>query len=132
MRRRRTPWKVIEPRWGWYTPFKTFKSELLPAPLGPMIAQISPRRTSRLTPERAVTPPKESVTSSTFSRTSPIRFGTFIPKAAFVTEGKACGSSGLVDIAGDGEGPRRLRRAPDAGAQSAEFFLHPDVSPIQM
>src|SRR6266404_1331553 len=50
----------------------TFRSELLPAPLGPMIARISPRRASRLTPESAATPPNESETSSTERRTSPI------------------------------------------------------------
>ena len=37
-------------------PFMTFSKELLPAPFGPISAQISLFRTSKVTPERAVTP----------------------------------------------------------------------------
>src|SRR6185503_6238754 len=44
-----------------------FSSEVLPAPLGPMIERISPVRTSKLTPSTAVTPPKCLATSSTRS-----------------------------------------------------------------
>src|SRR3989454_10667254 len=46
--------------------------ELLPAPLGPMIARTSWLRTSNETPLSAFTPPKASDTPSTDSRTSPV------------------------------------------------------------
>jgi hypothetical protein len=45
--------------------------DVLPAPLGPMMARISPLRMSKDTPVTALTPPKESDTSSTESSTSP-------------------------------------------------------------
>src|SRR5258708_8291676 len=46
-------------------------SEVLPAPLGPMMARISPLRMSKETPLTALTPPKASDTFSTASSTSP-------------------------------------------------------------
>src|SRR5215470_2580708 len=49
----------------------TLSSEVLPAPLGPMMARISPLRMSKETPLIALTPPKASETSSTASSTSP-------------------------------------------------------------
>src|SRR5438067_327616 len=48
----------------------TFSTELFPAPLGPMIAWISPLRTLRSTSARAVTPPKERVIPSKASISS--------------------------------------------------------------
>src|SRR5438552_7418226 len=50
----------------------TFSIELLPAPLGPMMARISCSRTSKLTSASAFTPPKASDTPSIASITSPI------------------------------------------------------------
>ena len=47
-----------------------FKSELFPAPFGPMSAQISPRATEKLRSERALTPRNESETSRTSSKGS--------------------------------------------------------------
>src|SRR5262249_4379890 len=49
----------------------TLSSEVLPAPLGPMMARISPLRMSKETPLIALTPPKASDTFSTASSTSP-------------------------------------------------------------
>src|SRR5437762_1955860 len=51
----------------------TFKSELLPAPLGPMIARTSCSRTSNVISESALTPPKASEMLSSFKTTSPMR-----------------------------------------------------------
>ncbi len=42
--------------------------EVLPAPLGPMIARISPANTSKLTRVRACVPPKRNETSSTLRK----------------------------------------------------------------
>src|SRR5487761_1204976 len=47
-----------------------FKSEVLPAPFGPMIEMSSPPRTDRLTPATARTPPKCLETSETTSVSS--------------------------------------------------------------
>jgi hypothetical protein len=44
-----------------------FNILVFPAPLGPMTANISPSLTSKLTPERAATPPKFKQMSSTFN-----------------------------------------------------------------
>src|SRR5262245_35254901 len=49
----------------------TLSIEDLPAPLGPMMARISPLRTSKLTSVNAFTPPNASEMLSTESRTSP-------------------------------------------------------------
>ena len=56
------PTKVIVPSWGWYTPVNELKSDVLPAPLGPMTASISPRSWCKLTSLSEITPPKRSVT----------------------------------------------------------------------
>ena len=48
-----------------------FSIEVLPAPLGPMMARTSPLRMSKETSEIAFTPPKRSETFSTASSTSP-------------------------------------------------------------
>jgi hypothetical protein len=50
----------------------TFSIDDLPAPFGPMIAQSSRLRTSKLTSESAFTPPNASEMFSTESRTSPM------------------------------------------------------------
>src|SRR6185436_5884519 len=59
----------------------TLSIELLPAPLGPMIARTSCSLTSKLMSVSAFTPPKRSEMCSTFSTTSPIR-------RALVTSGR--------------------------------------------
>src|SRR5512135_1505061 len=91
----------------------TFSSELLPAPLGPMIARSSPDRTSRLTPERAATPPKESETSSIARRTS----ATPPPRSMRLPGGLR---------------RRLLRDAPDRSPEPVEFLLHLLVTAVQM
>src|SRR6187455_3246061 len=50
----------------------TFSIELLPAPLGPMIARTSCSRTSKLMSESAFTPPNASEMRSSFRITSPV------------------------------------------------------------
>ena len=49
----------------------TLSIDVLPAPLGPMMARISPLRMSKETSRIAFTPPKDSDTFSTESSTSP-------------------------------------------------------------
>ena len=57
------PSSAIDPSCGWYTPLRQLKIDVLPAPLGPMMANSSPAETSKLTPFTAVTPAKDSFTS---------------------------------------------------------------------
>ena len=49
----------------------TLSIDVLPAPLGPMMARISPLRMSKETSRIAFTPPNESDTFSTASSTPP-------------------------------------------------------------
>src|SRR5262252_847843 len=58
------PPKTIRPLVGRRTPVRQLKKVLLPAPLGPMIARISPRGTAKLTLLSAVSPPKRTVSPS--------------------------------------------------------------------
>ena len=58
-----SPRNSTDPRCGRYTPDSTLNSEVLPAPLGPMIANSSPGSTSKLTPLIALTPEKDRWTS---------------------------------------------------------------------
>src|SRR5262249_19881596 len=62
----------------------TLGSEVLPAPFGPIMARISPLRTSKETPATALTPPKASDTFSTASSTLPATMscslGALIPR----------------------------------------------------
>src|SRR5690242_11689930 len=53
-------------------PLMTLRSELLPAPFGPISAQISPRATSKLMSVTAATPRNESEIRSTPSSAPPI------------------------------------------------------------
>src|SRR5690606_39121182 len=53
--------------WGRYTAERQLKIDVLPAPFGPMMANSSSCWTSKLTWDRAVTPPKRSVRSVTRS-----------------------------------------------------------------
>ena len=68
------PLKVMEPLWGLYTPLMQLSMELLPAPLGPMMARISCSRTSKEMSVSALTPPKLSEMFFTSRMTSPIFF----------------------------------------------------------
>src|SRR3546814_3759427 len=56
---RSVPSRRMEPCWGWYTPLRQLKIEVLPAPLGPMMAKISPGLTSKVTSSSARKPPKD-------------------------------------------------------------------------
>src|SRR2546428_5504116 len=58
------PSRVIRPRWGRYSPETAFRSEVFPAPFGPMMAKISPRSTSMETPASATTPPNRKCRSA--------------------------------------------------------------------
>src|SRR5581483_11835668 len=59
-----SPFSHTCPDVGRSTPVRQLKNVLLPAPLGPMIARISPRGTSMLTLLSAVSPPKRTVSPS--------------------------------------------------------------------
>ena len=52
------PEASMRPSWGGYTPVSELNSEVLPAPLGPMTARISPRCIDIVTSLRLTTPPK--------------------------------------------------------------------------
>ena len=60
-----TPSSRADPLCGRYTAFRQLNIDVLPAPLGPMTANSSPGRTSKLTSRSATTPPNVSETSST-------------------------------------------------------------------
>src|SRR5262245_50242214 len=59
-----SPSNTIRPLVGRSTPVRQLKNVLLPAPFGPMMARISPGRTSKLTALSAVKPPKRTVRAS--------------------------------------------------------------------
>src|SRR5262245_27103523 len=59
-----SPLNTIRPAVGRMTPVKQLKSVDLPAPLGPMIARISPGGTVREIRSRAVRPPNRTVSPS--------------------------------------------------------------------
>src|SRR5579872_2785607 len=54
----------MRPLLGRSTPVRQLKNVLLPAPFGPMMARTSPRATSKLTFDRAASPPKRTDSSS--------------------------------------------------------------------
>src|SRR5216683_7854022 len=60
--------KMMRPAVGRSTPLMMLNSVVLPAPLGPMTLQISPRVTARLTSATALRPPKLLLILSTESR----------------------------------------------------------------
>src|SRR5215831_12097924 len=98
----------------------TLSIELLPAPLGPMMARISCSRTSKLMSVSALTPPKESEIASSLRTTSPM------PRALLM---KNVGSGSLAGRAGG----QRLRVSDfeigghASGATVFEFDLRLDV-----
>jgi hypothetical protein len=67
------PSKSIVPAAGRTKRLIALKAVVLPAPLGPISAQISPWRTPKLTSSSAVTPPNRTVRPSTCSNWEPVR-----------------------------------------------------------
>ena len=63
-------WNHTAPLEGWYTPVTTLNAVVLPAPLGPIRATISPWLISRFRLSTATTPPNCMVTFSIFSTCS--------------------------------------------------------------
>src|SRR5262249_49467223 len=63
-----SPSRRMRPPVGRSTPVTQLKKVLLPAPLGPMRARISPGMTDSVTPLRAVRPPNRTVSPSTRRR----------------------------------------------------------------
>src|SRR6266849_4312786 len=61
-----SPLNTIRPLVGRSTPVRQLKKVDFPAPLGPMIARISPAGTLRDTLLRAASPPKRTVSASVF------------------------------------------------------------------
>src|SRR3990172_6734648 len=59
-----SPLKTIRPPVGGRTPVTQLKNVLLPAPLGPMMARISPAGSEKVTLLRAVRPPNRMVSPS--------------------------------------------------------------------
>src|SRR6266480_4326343 len=59
-----SPLRRMRPEVGRMTPVRQLKNVLLPAPLGPMMARISPRLTSKSTELSAVRPPNRTVSAS--------------------------------------------------------------------
>jgi len=66
------PRKVMEPSCGVYTPLMQLSMELLPAPLGPMMARISCSFTLNEMSVSAFTPPNRRLMFLTSRMTSPI------------------------------------------------------------
>src|SRR5438105_1123670 len=64
------PSNTMVPFWGRTTAFMQLSMLVLPAPLGPIMPRISPRRTSKETFWSATVPPKLRSTSRTVIRTS--------------------------------------------------------------
>src|SRR4051812_17599548 len=65
--RRFLPSKSTVPVVAWYRRLRTLNRVVLPAPFGPMSAQITPSSTVKERPSSATTPPKRTPTSSTLS-----------------------------------------------------------------
>lgn len=57
------------------SPDRTFSKVVLPAPLGPMIARVSPARTESEAPSSALRPPKATATSSSLSSSAAVAPG---------------------------------------------------------
>ena len=64
------PRQRMSPTWGMYTWLMALKIDVLPAPLGPMMANSSPWATVNDTSLIAITPPKRSWIASTSSNRS--------------------------------------------------------------
>src|SRR5437763_15419236 len=73
----------------------TFRSELLPAPFGPMIARTSCSRTSKVMSASALTPPKASEMLSSLRTTSPTVRPTTLIATPFAPKGRGAGGPPL-------------------------------------
>src|SRR5262245_27726886 len=94
-----SPSSRMRPPVGRSTPVTQLKNVLLPAPLGPIRARISPGMTDRVTPLSAVSPPDRTVSPS-----APRRGRGVEPPAP---EPSSCGTSG--ELAGGREDRLFLR-----------------------
>src|SRR3954447_12728801 len=89
------PLSRMRPEVGRSTPVTQLKKVLLPAPFGPMMARISPRRMSRLTLLTAVKPPKRMVRASVRS-TGPVSPPRPVAGEAVARGASACTLSELA------------------------------------
>jgi hypothetical protein len=64
------PNSATDPELSLYTPETQLSSAVLPAPLGPMMPNVSPVSTPKLTPSSAAIPPKRSTAPFTTSAAS--------------------------------------------------------------
>src|SRR5262245_19652788 len=117
------PSKMIWPPVGRRTPVRQLKNVLLPAPLGPMMARISPRGTAKSTLFNAVSPPKRTVSFSVR------RMGSVTPSA----RGPERSGSEAAQVGR----PTSMRKPPprptaQAGAGSVSEYgrRHPRVAPM--
>src|SRR5579863_2835495 len=85
--------KRIRPAVGRSTPVRQLNNVLFPAPFGPMTARNSPRPSSKLTPFKAVRPPKRTV------RSSARRTGAAVPRP-LSAEGRLSGKEPTINLRG--------------------------------
>ena len=78
---RSCPATATRPATGRYTPVITFSIVVLPEPLGPMSARISPSSTARSTPDSARSPPNSIVTPATSRRLIALAYPAACPAA---------------------------------------------------
>src|SRR5579864_8196588 len=107
---------MILPELGRSSPASWPRSVVLPAPFGPMTARTSPRATSRLTPEFAVTPAKCLVSPVTVRR----RSATVSPP---LSQEQRVGSSTVKQ---DHEQHDRAQYRHPVGGQARKKFLEQD------
>ena len=82
------PSKEMEPFWGEYRPLMQFSMLVFPAPFGPMIEKISPLRTEKPRPPRAMTPPNRRLMFSTASWTGlSVELVMYYPEQFFLVVG---------------------------------------------
>src|SRR5262245_40339876 len=115
------PSKMIWPLVGRRTPVKQLKNVLLPAPLGPMMARISPRGTAKLTLFNAVSPPKRTVSFSVR------RMGSVTPSARGTERPGSEAAQGRHPTSTREPPPRPAARA-GAGSVSEYGRRHPRVA----
>src|ERR1700736_1713741 len=84
-----SPWNRMRPTVGRSTPVRQLKNVLLPAPFGPMMARISPRRISKSTLLSAVNPPKRIVRPSVRSTGAGAPSRVLAGKVASIVEASA-------------------------------------------
>ena len=94
------PSSRMSPAWYWYSRLMQLNSVVLPAPLGPIRPQMSPRSTSKLTLSSATMPPKRTDTPRTLSKELPPDDGVrcadgFCHVVLVDTRGVACAAQPL-------------------------------------